>query len=110
VRELLLRTDDRFVITRHGDEISLRFDAASVPKLPAGWARDYLLYADGYGKDMDINSLYPEVMGPLPFHGMSRFPYPPSEKYPDDQEHRNYQRIYNTRIFPVPASGPVVSQ
>ena len=99
VRELLLARDDRFVITRHGDEVSLRFDAASVPPVPAGWARDYLLYADGYGKDMDLNSLDPEVMGPLPFHRMSRFPYPPGEKYPDDEDHRSYQRTYNREFF-----------
>ena len=59
---------------------------------------------------MDINSLYPEVMGPLPFHGMSKFPYSSSEKYPDDEEHRSYQRRYNTRVFPVPAPRPAVTQ
>ncbi|PYV18924.1 MAG: hypothetical protein DMG07_02935 [Acidobacteria bacterium] len=101
VRELLLGRDDRFVITRHGDEISLAFDARRLPDLDAGWVRDYLLYADGYGKDMDLNSLYPETLGPLPFHAMSRFPYPESERYPDDETHRSYRRNYNTRVFPV---------
>ena len=37
VRELLLATDDRFVIARSGDEIALTFDAASLASLPAGW-------------------------------------------------------------------------
>jgi Flp pilus assembly protein TadD len=101
VRELLLSKDDKFVITRHGDEVALKFDAGRVPALPVGWVRDYLLYADGFGKDMDMNSLHPEVMGPLPFHGMSRYPYPNSEKYPDDEAHREYRRRYNTRILPV---------
>jgi len=110
VRELLLAKDDRFVITRHGDEISLCFDSASVSPVPAGWARDYLLYADGYGKDMDLNSLAPDVIGPLPFHRMSRFPYPPGEKYPEDEEHRSYQRTYNTRVFPVLPAEPALSQ
>jgi hypothetical protein len=98
-----------YVITRHGDEISLAFDARSVPVLPAGWRRDFLLYADGYGKDMDLNSLYPEVVGPLPFHAMTRFPYPSSEKYPDDGPHLHYQRLYNTRVYPAagaPTSAP----
>ena len=52
----------------------------------------------------------PDVIGPLPFHRMSRFPYPPGEKYPDDAEHRSYQRTYNTRVFPVPPAGPALSQ
>jgi Tfp pilus assembly protein PilF len=107
VRELLAARDDKFVITRHGDEISLEFDAARLPALPHGWTRDYLLYADGYGKDMDLNSLYPEVVGPLPFHAMTAFPYPASEHYPDDEPHREYRRTYNTRTFPVRATRAV---
>jgi len=100
VRELLLKRDDMYVIARHGDEISLSFDAGSVPSLPAGWARDYLFYADGYGKDMDLNSLHPEVIGLLPFHAMTRFPYPSNEKYPEGEAHRRYRTIYNTRVYP----------
>jgi hypothetical protein len=48
---------------------------------------------------MDLNSLVPETIGPLPFHGMSGYPYPPIEHYPDHEEHRSYQRRYNTRIY-----------
>jgi Tfp pilus assembly protein PilF len=101
VRELLTSKDDKFVITRHGDEISLAFDARSVPPVPAGWVRDFLLYADGYGKDMDMNSLHADSIGPLPFHAMSKFPYPAGEEYPSDEAHRNYQIEYNTRCYPV---------
>jgi hypothetical protein len=99
VRGLLVERDDRFVVTRHGDEISISFDARTPPPLAEGWVRDFLLYADGYGKDMDLNSLYSEVIGPLPFRGMSRYPYPSSEGYPDDEERRAYLREYNTRIY-----------
>ncbi|MFH1574489.1 MAG: FG-GAP-like repeat-containing protein, partial [Acidobacteriota bacterium] len=102
VRPLVLSRDDMFVITRHGDQISVAFDANAVPAPPMGWRRDFLLYADGYGKDMDLNSLYPEVIGPLPFHAMSAYPYPPGEKYPDGEAHRRYQREYNTRAYPGP--------
>ena len=28
---------------------------------------------------------------------MSRYPYPASERYPDDAAHREYRRTYNTR-------------
>jgi hypothetical protein len=99
VRGLLAERDDRFAVTRHGDEISLGFDAGAAPPLKPGWVRDFLLYAVGYGKDMDLNSLYSEVIGPLPFRGMSRYPYASPEGYPDDEEHRTYLREYNTRIY-----------
>jgi hypothetical protein len=106
VRELLLGRDDRFVITRHGDEIALAFDANTAPPVQPGFVRDFLLYADGYGKDMDLNSAYPEVIGPLPFHAMSKYPYPPAERYPEDEEHRAYQRRYNTRVYPEVQTSP----
>ena len=97
VRELLLETDDMYVITRNGDELAVDFDARGLPPLPAGWRRDFLLYADGFGKDMDINSARPETVGELPFHRMKSYPYAPGESYPDTPRHRAYQEKYNTR-------------
>src|SRR5206468_10058512 len=71
VRPLLARADDMFVIAGPGDEIALSFDAASVgPPPPSGWTRTFLLFADGYSKEMDINSASPDEVGPLPFHTM----------------------------------------
>ncbi len=98
VRELLLRSDDMFVICRPGDEISLSFDARALPALPAGWTRTFLLYADGFSKEMDINSASPDQVAPLPFHGMSRYPYSWPEHYPGDAKHREYMQKYNTRV------------
>ena len=43
VRELLSKTDDMFVVSRPGDEISLSFDASRLPPLKAGWKRTFLL-------------------------------------------------------------------
>jgi len=97
VRELLLRPDDMYVITRNGDEIQVDFDARALPPLPAGWKRDFLLYADGFGKDMDVHSARPETIGELPFHGMKSYPYSPSDHYPHDQRHQEYLERYNTR-------------
>lgn len=99
---LLARTDDMFVVSRPGDDIAVTFDGRSVEAVPAGWRRTYLLYADGFSKEMDINSASPDVVEPLPFHGMSSYPYPPTEGYPDTREHAEYLRTYNTRVVARP--------
>lgn len=98
VRELLLITDDMFVVSRTGDEIALSFDAMALPPLPSGWTRTFLLYADGFSKEMDINSASPDQLMPLPFHGMSRYPYRWPEQYPTDAKRRRYLEKYNTRV------------
>jgi Tfp pilus assembly protein PilF len=98
VRALLLKTDDMFVIARPGDEISLSFDARRLPSLPVGWTRTFLLYSDGFSKEMDINSASPDQVSPLPFHGMTRYPYSESERYPMTAARRAYLDRYNTRV------------
>jgi len=97
VRGLLAAIDDRYVILRHGDEIALAFPAADLPPLEDGWTRDYLIYADGFGKDMDLTSARPDRVGPLPYHAMSAYPPPPGELPPLDAERLEWLRIYNTR-------------
>ncbi len=98
VKELLLTTDDMFVISRPGDELSLSFAADKLPPLPQGWTRTFLVYADGFSKEMDINSASPDQVGPLPFHGMSKYPYAWPERYPLTEKRRRYLETYNTRI------------
>ena len=97
VGELLAEYDDRFAILAPGDEIALSFDANTLPKLPAGWRRSFVLVSHAYCKDMDIYTAEPNRVEPLPFRGMSRYPYPDSESYPDDEAHRKYREEYNTR-------------
>jgi Tfp pilus assembly protein PilF len=105
VRQLLSKSDDMFAICRPGDEVSLSFDATALPPLPAGWTRTFLLYADGFSKEMDINSASPDQLAPLPFHGMSRYPYKWPEHYPLTNERQRYIEKYNTRVVtsPVPS-------
>src|SRR6185295_8035158 len=98
VRELVAASDDMFVISRPGDELSLSFAASKLPPLPPGWTRTFLIYADGFSKEMDINSASPDEVGPLPFHGMSKYPYTWPERYPMTQKRRTYIETYNTRI------------
>jgi hypothetical protein len=102
VRELLRHTDDRFVVSRPGDEIALSFDATALPPLPPGWKHTFLLYADGFSKEMDINSASPDVVAPLPFHGMKSYPYTAPESYPMTRAHRDYLERYNTRVVAAP--------
>ena len=97
VERLLQDPDDRMVIMGSGDEVRLRFSATGLPQLPVGWKRDFLLLVDGWAKDADANTAFSQTVKPLPFHGMSRYPYPASEHYPLDQIHQNYLREYNTR-------------
>jgi hypothetical protein len=61
--------------------------------------RSFVLVSHAYCKDMDIYTATPETLEPLPFRGMSRYPYPPAEHYPDDEQHRRYRQAYNTRVI-----------
>jgi len=98
VSELVRAKDNLSVVMRHGDEITLDFDAGALEPSPAGWARSFLVYAVGFGKDMDINSAYPDTVEPLPFHGMSGYPY--RVPFPGGRAWMEYNRKYNTRIVP----------
>jgi hypothetical protein len=104
VRPLVERSDDQFVIAKTGDELSLSFDASRLPPIPTGWTRTFLLRGDGFSKEMDINSATPHTVEPLPFHGMSAYPYPAPERYPDTPEHNRYREQFNTRqvVRPLP--------
>ena len=95
VRELLAAADDRFVVSRPGDEIALSFAALPPPR--PGWTRTFLLHADGFSKEMDRNSASPDVAAPLPYHGMTTYPYDPAAR-PMTAADRAYVDRYNTRV------------
>ncbi len=80
-----------------GRRDSHAFRAAGLPPLPAGWKRDFLLLVDGWAKDADANTAFSQSVLPLPFHAMSRYPYPPANTIPHDAAHAQYQREYLTR-------------
>lgn len=97
VRELAETVDDRLIIMGSGDELRLVFDASQLAPLPFGWTRDFLLQVDGWAKDRDPNTAFSQTVEPLPFHGMTRYPYPATERFPSDELHRRYRTDYNTR-------------
>lgn len=97
VDNLLRDVDDRLAIMGSGDEVTLKFPASGLPALSNGMTRDFVLKVDGWAKDRDPNTAFSSTVQPLPFHAMSRYPYPSSEHYPQDAAHDAYQRIYNTR-------------
>jgi len=97
VDNLLRDVDDQLVIMGSGDEVRLRFPVQGLQAPSAGMTRDFLLKVDGWAKDRDPNTAFSSSVQPLPFHGMSQYPYPASEHFPRDAVHDAYQRTYNTR-------------
>src|SRR5947199_191083 len=97
VLPLVRAPDDMYVIMAPGDEATLTFDASAAPPLSPGWTRDFLLYTDAWLKDSDRNTALGGSVTPLPFHGITRYPYGAGEAYPTDAAHTRYRETYNTR-------------
>ena len=97
VEELLATSDDQYVIMGSGDELALRFSASTLPPLADGMTRSFILVSRAWCKDLDLYTLEARTLAPLPFRGMSRYPYPPAEGYPDTPAHHAYLARYNTR-------------
>ena len=95
VKHLLDKVDDVFVISKTGDELVLSFDA--LPELPKNKKYTFLLYADGYSKEMDINSGTPDAVFPFPFKAMTKYPYGANEQFPMTEEKRKVYDEYTTR-------------
>lgn len=97
VLPLLLKSDDQYIISNAGDEISISFSTASLPELPDGWTRSFFIHSVGWVKDGDLNTAYGNQVEPLPYHGMKTYPPSEDDVYPMDAEHREYLEKYNTR-------------
>jgi hypothetical protein len=103
VKPLLDDVDNIFVISRTGDELVLSFD---IPPEPGpGRKLTFLLFADGYSKEMDINSGSPDAVLPLPFKGMTKYPYSSSERFPMTEEKQRLYDRYTTRVVTRPLPG-----
>jgi hypothetical protein len=94
VLSLITEADDKMVIMRHGDQITVRYPGVAAAE--PGYTRTVMLEADTFYKVfLDPNVL--ESVEPLPFHGMTKYPYSAPEAYPSDPEHNAYVETYNTR-------------
>ncbi len=100
VRDLLGATDDLFVVSKPGDDVALSFEA--LPPPPPGHERTFLFVGDGFSKEMDINSASPDIVLPLPYHGMASYPYPESERPRPLSRQEALQARYNTRVVARP--------
>jgi tetratricopeptide (TPR) repeat protein len=98
VLPLLTGSDNMYVISNAGDEVTVEFDASSLPALRPGWKRDFLVNSVGWVKDGDINTAYGNTVDPLPFHGMKSYPPSPEDRYPADPRLQRYHEEYNTRV------------
>ena len=98
VRELLAKTDDRYVIMNAGDEMALRFADPGAP--PAGWVRDFVIAGDGWIKDGDYNTTDSKSVLPYPYHARRNYDAAGPERLKDDWEYQHHAAdwtIYQTR-------------
>jgi hypothetical protein len=99
VLPLLNNVDDRFVITASGDELHLKFRAASPVK--PGCVRDYVFLGDGWMKEGDYSFKHSATVLPLPSHSMRDYT-PPLTALEDDPAYRRHPAdwsIYHTRYI-----------
>lgn len=92
VLPLLTTRDDHLVVLGSGDEMRLSFAVPSEP-LAEGWVRDFVIYSVGWDKDADQNTVYGDVVEPLPFEAMTVY----GEPRPVDDAYAEYLRAYQTR-------------
>jgi len=102
VRPLLAAADDAFVVSKPGDEVAVSFDASALAPAGPGRARTFLLQGDGFSKEMDINSASPDVVLPLPYHGMRAYPYADAEVPPAVRKAAEQAEAWNTRLVARP--------
>jgi hypothetical protein len=104
VTEILVEADDMFAIGMQGDRVALKFPTANIAPLEDGMERDIFLFVACWFKDPPGNWGYgfKFTVDPLPFQGMSGFPYLETESYPYDSEHLSYLSEYNTRVVNSP--------
>lgn len=110
VKPLLGREDSQMVVFGSGDELVLEFDAPK-DEPSSGNKRDFFLYLNGFVKDGDKYTAHAGRVDPVPFVGMTQYPYDTSSGIPKPfrtEEYKQYQKLYQTRE-PLQFTGPILS-
>lgn len=92
VLPLITQRDDKYALLNYADKVEVTFPVPMPPQ--PGMTRGFVLLVDNYYKEFKDY----KYLEPLPFHGMSDYPYPATESYPMDEEHNLYRQLYNTRV------------
>ena len=89
---LITQRDDKYALLNYADRLEVTYPVPMPPQ--AGMRRGFVLMVDNYYKEFKEY----KYLEPLPFHGMSDYPYPATETYPTDADHTQYREEYNTRV------------
>lgn len=111
VDPLLGQVDSQMAVFGSGDELLLEFDSSALPALARGWRRDYLLHLDGYVKDGDKYTAHAGRLDPVPYAGLTTYPYDPEDGARaifSSPAYRDYVTRYQTRA-PLRFTGPMLA-
>jgi len=97
VRPLIDETDNAFVVMAPGDQLTVEFAADHLPPCEPNKTRSFILKTVSFCKDMDLWTATSDTVEPLPFHGMSSYPYPPDEVFPESEKLLHLDRVFRTR-------------
>ncbi len=92
VTELLESTDDRFVIMRYGDHMDVEF---AYEPIAEGLERSVIIYNYAQYKHAEVET--GEHVEPLPFTGMTAYPYEEENPNLADEDYLAYLNEWNTR-------------
>ena len=84
VARLLQADDDRFCVVGPGDEVRLEFEAGSLPPLPSGWTRSYVLRSVRLLQGRRPVHRHERHRGALALAGHARLPVRPGSRSAGD--------------------------
>ncbi len=105
VLPLVTGADDAYVVYGKGEEIDVRFAAADLPALPAGWTRSYVLRFTGWCKGQELYIAHGFTVEPYPFLGMRHYPPGADERPRDADALRRSLAEWSTRRVRAPTRG-----